>query len=137
MQARRAPSLGMTRPHQTSRRLHPRLQVHCPSSPPSYCPPRFLTHVVTPDRLDFGVWSSADGRTLLIGTNLNNATVSISVSEVVSAANLSVAALGVPRMVLNGGSSIVRQAFTATRERPQRSIPPCLIASPFVSFNFP
>lgn len=41
-----------------------------------------------------------------MGTNLNNATASISVSEVVSSANLSVAALGSPRLVLNGGSSI-------------------------------
>ena len=69
-------------------------------------PPVKFTHVVTPNRLDFGVWASADGRTLVIGANLNNATATISVSEVVSAANLSVAALGIPRMVLNGGSSI-------------------------------
>jgi hypothetical protein len=41
-----------------------------------------------------------------MGTNLNNATASISVSEVVSPANLSVAALGSPRVVLNGGGSI-------------------------------
>jgi hypothetical protein len=47
-----------------------------------------FTHIVTPDRLDFGVWADADGRTLVIGTNLNNATASISVSEVVSAADL-------------------------------------------------
>lgn len=42
----------------------------------------------------------------MIGANLNNATATISVREVVSAANLSVEALGVPRMVLDGGSSI-------------------------------
>jgi hypothetical protein len=65
-----------------------------------------FTHVVTPDRLDFGVWADADGRTLVIGTNLNNATTSISVSEVVSAADLSVVALGHPRVVFDGGSSI-------------------------------
>ena len=41
-----------------------------------------------------------------MGTNLNNATASILVSEVVSCANLSVAALGSPRVVLDGGSSI-------------------------------
>ena len=65
-----------------------------------------FTHVITPDRLDFGVWADAGGRTLVIGANLNNATASISVNEVVSAANLSVVALGSPRVVLNGGSSI-------------------------------
>jgi len=69
-------------------------------------PPVNFTHIVTPNRLDFGVWAAADGTTLVIGANLNNATTTISVSEVVSAANLSVAALGIPRMVLNGGSSI-------------------------------
>src|SRR5580693_9102593 len=65
-----------------------------------------FTHVVTPDRLDFGVWASADGRTLIMGTNLNNATANIRVSDVVSAANLSLADLGSPRVVLLGGSSI-------------------------------
>jgi hypothetical protein len=75
-------------------------------SSPLSDPPVNFTHVVTHDRLDFGVWASADGRTLLIGANLNNATAAVSVSEVVSVANLSVAALGVPRMVMNGGSSI-------------------------------
>lgn len=42
----------------------------------------------------------------MIGTNLNNATASIPVSEVASAANLSAVALGSPRVVLDGGSSI-------------------------------
>ena len=42
----------------------------------------------------------------MIGANLNNATASISVSEVVSAPNASVAALESPRVVLNDGSSI-------------------------------
>ena len=42
----------------------------------------------------------------MIGTNLNNSTATVSVSEVVSAANLSVASLGIPRVVLNGGSSV-------------------------------
>ena len=42
----------------------------------------------------------------MTGANLNNATATISVSEVLSAANLSAAALGIPRLVLNGGSSI-------------------------------
>jgi len=83
----------------------PELTPFLLSSPLSH-PPVNFTHVVTPNRLDFGVWSSADGRTLVIGANLNNASATISVSEVVSVANLSVAALGVPRMVLNGGSSI-------------------------------
>ena len=41
-----------------------------------------------------------------MGTNLNNATARISMSEVVSSANISVAALGSPRLVLNGGTSI-------------------------------
>jgi len=41
-----------------------------------------------------------------MGTNLNNATASIPVSEVISAANISDVVLGSPRVVLNGGSSI-------------------------------
>jgi len=42
----------------------------------------------------------------MIGANLNNATATISVGEVLSVANLSAAALGIPRMVLDGGGSI-------------------------------
>jgi len=42
----------------------------------------------------------------MMGTNLNNSTASIPVSEVVSAANISDVVLGSPRVVLNGGSSI-------------------------------
>jgi len=83
----------------------PELTPFLLSSPLSQ-PPVNFTHVVTPDRLDFGVWAAADGRTLVIGANLNNASATISVSEVLSAANISAAALGIPRMVLNGGSSI-------------------------------
>ena len=65
-----------------------------------------FTHVVTRDRLDFGVWASADERTLVMGTNLNDTIASIPVSEVISAANLSNVVLGSPHVVLNGGSSI-------------------------------
>jgi hypothetical protein len=75
-------------------------------SSPLTQPPLNFTHVITPDRLDFGLWASADGRTLMMGTNLNNATANIPVSEVVLAANLSLAALGYPRVVLNDGSNI-------------------------------
>jgi len=70
-------------------------------------PPVNFTHVVTRNRLDFGVWASADGRTLVMGTNLNDVTANIPLCEVVSAANLSVAALGSPRVVLDGGSSML------------------------------
>jgi hypothetical protein len=42
----------------------------------------------------------------MIGTTLNNATANIPVSEVVLAANLSLAALGYPFVVLNGGTNI-------------------------------
>jgi hypothetical protein len=69
-------------------------------------PPVNFTHIVTPDRLDFGVWASADGRALVIGANLNNATASIPASEVISPAKLSVTGLGSPRVVLDGGSRI-------------------------------
>ena len=41
-----------------------------------------------------------------MGTNLNNATSSIPVSEVVFAANISAVVFGSPRVVLDGGSSI-------------------------------
>jgi hypothetical protein len=75
-------------------------------SSPLTQPPVNFTHVITLDRLDFGLWASADERTLMIGTNLNNATAKISVSEVVLAANLSLATLGYPRVVLNDGSNI-------------------------------
>jgi len=75
-------------------------------SSPLTRPPVKFTHVVTPDRLDFGVWASANGKTLVMGTNLNNVTANIPLGEVASAAGLSVDSLGCPRSVLNGGASM-------------------------------
>ena len=70
-------------------------------------PPVHFTHVVTPHRLDFGVWASTDGRTLVMGTNLNNFTASVTLGEIFSAANLTVLASCSPHMVMDGGGRII------------------------------
>jgi len=54
------------------------------SSPLAH-PPVYFTHVVTPNRLDFGVWvSPTEGKGLVLGTNLNYFAVNVKLSEVFS-----------------------------------------------------
>ena len=76
------------------------------SSPLSQPPVRFA-HVVTSHRLDFGVWASAEGRTLVMGANLNNFTASVTLGEIFSAANQTGSVFGSRRMVLDGGGRII------------------------------
>ena len=88
----------------------PELTPYLLSSPLSQPPVRF-THVVMPLRLDFGVWASADGKTLVMGSNLNNFTASVTLGEIFSAANYTVPVFGGPRMVLDGGGRITGSQF--------------------------
>ncbi|KAH9956094.1 hypothetical protein BC827DRAFT_1386157 [Russula dissimulans] len=54
-------------------------------SSPLTRPPVHFTHVVTPNRLDFGVWvSPEEGKTLVLGANLNYFAVNITLREVFS-----------------------------------------------------
>ncbi|KAI0263205.1 hypothetical protein BC834DRAFT_971486 [Gloeopeniophorella convolvens] len=76
------------------------------SSPLSSSPVHF-THVITPGRLDIGVWAGADGRTLVMGSNLNYFAASIPISEVFAAANLKVPAHSDAQIVLDGGAKVV------------------------------
>ena len=76
------------------------------SSPLSQ-PPVHFTHIVTPLRLDFGVWASADGKTLVVGTNLNYFAANVTLGEIFSAADHTVLVSGSPRMVLDGGGRII------------------------------
>ncbi|KAI0297066.1 hypothetical protein B0F90DRAFT_1811231 [Multifurca ochricompacta] len=64
-----------------------------------------FAHVITPGRLDIGVWACADGKVLVMGSNLNYFAASVTLDEVFSIANLAVN--GNPRMVLDGGARIV------------------------------
>lgn len=76
------------------------------SSPLSQPAVRF-THVVTSHRLDFGMWASADGRTLVMGANLNNFMANVTLGEIFSAANQTGSVSGSRRMVLDGGGRII------------------------------
>ncbi|KAH9175738.1 hypothetical protein EDB89DRAFT_279370 [Lactarius sanguifluus] len=69
-------------------------------------PPVHFSRVITPDRLDIGVWTSAEGTTLVIAANLNYFAVDIMLDEVLSATELKSLALVDPRMVLDGGARI-------------------------------
>lgn len=80
------------------------------SSPLSQSPVHY-THVVTPHRLDFGVWASADGKTLIMGSNLNYFAANVTLSEIFSAANHTRPASGSPYMVLDGGGRITGSQF--------------------------
>jgi len=77
-------------------------------------PPVHFTHVVTPNRLDFGVWvSPKERRTLVLGTNLNYFTVNVTLSEVFSGSAAGFLALAGNRtcLVLDGGGRIYDSQF--------------------------
>lgn len=87
-------------------RALPELTPFVLSSPLSQ-PPVDFTHVITSNRLDIGVWASADGRTLVMASNLNYFAASVSLHEVFAAANFQGAALVNHCVVLDGGARIV------------------------------
>ncbi|KAI9431205.1 hypothetical protein H4582DRAFT_2204099 [Lactarius indigo] len=69
-------------------------------------PPVHFSRVVTPNRLDIGVWTSAEGSTLVVAANLNYFAVDITLDEVLSASEFKYLTLVNPRMVLDGGARI-------------------------------
>ena len=75
-------------------------------------PPVHFARIITPDRLDIGVWAAAEGTTLVIAANLNYFAVDITLGEVVSATNFKSLALVNPRVVLDGGARVVGTQIT-------------------------
>ncbi|KAH9020755.1 hypothetical protein EDB84DRAFT_555092, partial [Lactarius hengduanensis] len=69
-------------------------------------PPVHFSRVITSNRLDIGVWASAEGTALVIAANLNYFAVDIMLDEVLSTAEFKLLALVNPRMVLDGGARI-------------------------------
>lgn len=70
-------------------------------------PPVRYMHVITPHRLDFGVWASTDGKMLIMGLNLNYFATKVTLNEMFSATNhTSPAPSGSPHMVLDSGGRI-------------------------------
>ncbi|KAH8988393.1 hypothetical protein EDB92DRAFT_1035810 [Lactarius akahatsu] len=69
-------------------------------------PPVHFSRVITSNRLDIGVWASAEGTTLVIAANLNYFAVDIMLDEVLSTTEFKSLALVNPRMMLDGGARI-------------------------------
>ncbi|KAI9435719.1 hypothetical protein H4582DRAFT_2167992 [Lactarius indigo] len=75
-------------------------------SSPLSSPPVQFAHVVTPSRLDFGVWVSSGGKALIMAANLNYFPVSIALDDVLSATQFNGLNLVNPRLVVDGGARI-------------------------------
>ena len=81
-------------------------------SSPLSSPPVRRAHVITPDRLDFGLWVSSEGKALIMAANLNYFPVSIALEEVLSATQFKGLDLVNPRVVVDGGARIVGTQVT-------------------------
>ena len=75
-------------------------------SSPLSSPPVYYAHVVTTNRLDFGLWVSSEGKALVMAANLNYFPASIALDEVLSATQFQGLALENPRLVVDGGAKI-------------------------------
>ncbi|KAH8989019.1 hypothetical protein EDB86DRAFT_2831777 [Lactarius hatsudake] len=73
-------------------------------------PPVHFARVITPDRLDFGVWVSSKGEALVMAANLNYFPVNVVLDEVLSATQFKWLDMVDPRLVVDGGARIVRYA---------------------------
>jgi len=71
-----------------------------------------FAHVITSDRLDFGVWVSSGGKALVMAANLNYFAVNVALDEVLSATQFKGMALVNPRLVVDGGARIVGTQVT-------------------------
>jgi hypothetical protein len=89
----------------------PELTPFLLSSPLSSPPVRYA-HVVTPDRLDFGLWVSSEGKALVMAANLNYFSVSVALDDVLSATPFTDLNLVNPRLVVDGGARIVGTQVT-------------------------
>ena len=75
-------------------------------------PPVQYAHVVTPDRLDIGVWVSSEGKALVMAASLNYYSNSVALDEVLSATQFNGLDLVNPRLVVDGGARIVGTQVT-------------------------
>ncbi|KAI9431194.1 hypothetical protein H4582DRAFT_2103260 [Lactarius indigo] len=81
-------------------------------SSPLSSPPVNFARVITPDRLDFGVWVSSRGEALIMTANLNYFPVDVVLDEVFSATQFKRLGLVNPRLVVDGGARIVGAQVT-------------------------
>ena len=85
----------------------PELTPFLLSSPLSSQPVQYA-HVITQDRLDFGVWVSSEGKVLIMAANLNYFPVGVALDEVLSATpfqDLDLVNMNY-RLVVDGGARI-------------------------------
>ncbi|KAH9034255.1 hypothetical protein EDB85DRAFT_1026363 [Lactarius pseudohatsudake] len=75
-------------------------------------PPVHFARVITPDRLDFGVWVSSRGEALVMAANLNYFPVNVVLDEVLSSTQFKWLGLVDPRLVVDGGARIVGRRVT-------------------------
>ncbi|KAH9175730.1 hypothetical protein EDB89DRAFT_2133293 [Lactarius sanguifluus] len=75
-------------------------------------PPVHFARVITPDRLDFGVWVSSRGEALVMAANLNYFPVNVVLDEVLSATQFKWLGLVDPRLVVDGGARVVGTRVT-------------------------
>ncbi|KAH8988399.1 hypothetical protein EDB92DRAFT_1817588 [Lactarius akahatsu] len=81
-------------------------------SSPLSSPPVHFARVITPDRLDFGVWVSSRGEALVMAANLNYFPLNVVLDEVLSATQFKWLGLVDPRLVVDGGARIVGTRVT-------------------------
>jgi hypothetical protein len=75
-------------------------------SSPLSSPPVYYAHVITSNRLDFGLWVSSERKVLIMAANLNYFPASIALGEVLSATQFEGLVLENPRLVVDGGAKI-------------------------------
>ena len=75
-------------------------------SSPLSSPSVYHAHVITANRLDFGLWVSSEGKVLVMAANLNHFYSSIALEEVLSATQSEDLNLENPRLVVDGGAKI-------------------------------
>jgi hypothetical protein len=73
---------------------------------PLSAPPVYYAHVITTNRLDFGLWVSSERKVLIMAANLNYYPASIALDEVLAATQFEGLELESPRLVVDGGTKI-------------------------------
>jgi len=75
-------------------------------SSPLSSPPVYYAHVITTNRLDFGLWVSSEGKVLVMAANSDYFPASIALDEVLSVTQFEGLHLENPRLVVDGGAKI-------------------------------
>ena len=73
-------------------------------SSPLSSPPVYYAHVVTANRLDFGLWASSEGKVLVMAANLNYFPASIDLGQMISTTQFQGLTLSNPNQIVDGGA---------------------------------